>query len=74
MGVPSHEAHKLRNTDLQKYRIYRIYTEIQKKQSRLASLGSILTQVEENKTLFVVHNPLGQRLFFFQKFKSIWTL
>lgn len=59
MGVPSHEAHKLRNTF---------------EQNRLASLGSILTQVEENKTLFVAHNPLAQRLFLFQKFKSIWTL
>ena len=56
MGVPSHEAHKLTNTF---------------EENRLVSLGSILTQVEENKTLFVVHNPLGQRLFFFQKFKSI---
>lgn len=56
MGVPSHEAHRLTNTF---------------EENRLASLGSILTQVEENKTLFVVHNPLGQRLFFFQKCKSI---
>ena len=56
MGVPSHEAHKLTNTF---------------EENRLASLGNILIQVEENKTLFVVHNPLGQRLFYFQKFKSI---